>query len=108
MPSSWETFVDNLIAGGKQFAKEELKNLISFAKGDANEFIKSQGEKLERYLNELATAQITKDKFKGLVQDLKDLTEEKALELEVAAKASTQRLAEGITRLIIEGLLKLI
>lgn len=106
MPSQWETFVDTLIAGGKQIAKEELNTLISLAKGDANEFIRNQGEKLERYLTQLAAGEITKEEFELLVKDLKDLTEMKALELQVAAKASAQRLVAGITKLIIEGLLK--
>ncbi|MBI3989503.1 MAG: hypothetical protein HY347_07785 [candidate division NC10 bacterium] len=108
MPSQWETFVDTLIAGGKQIAKDELKILISLSKEDANDFIRSQGEKLERYLDLLAAGQITKEEFELLVKDLKDLTEMRALELQVAAKASAQRLVAGVTKLIIEGLLKLV
>ena len=105
MPSPWETFVDNLVSGGKQIAKDELKNLLTFAKEDANDFIRSQGTKLERYLNELALGQITPEQFEILVKDLKSLTEMRALEMQVAAKASAQRLIVGITSLIIEGLL---
>jgi hypothetical protein len=105
---SWEAFVDSLIAGGKQIAKQELKSLLVLAKGEANDFVRGQGEKLERYLNQLAAGQITKDEFAILVKDLRNLTEMRALELEVAAKASAQRLVAGITKLVIEGLLKLI
>ena len=47
MPSPWETFVDSLIAGGKQIAKDEKKKLVSGAKYDANEFVRTQGQKLE-------------------------------------------------------------
>lgn len=108
MPSQWETFIDNLIAGGKQIAKDELKSLLLTTKADANVFIKSQGEKLERYLNQLAAGQITKEEFEQSVKDLKQLTELEALRLQVAAKASAQRLVAGISKLIIEGLLKLI
>jgi hypothetical protein len=70
--------------------------------------VKEQGGKLERYLNQLAAGQITKEEFELLVKDLKDLTEMRALELQVAAKASAQRLVAGTTKLIIEGLAKLI
>lgn len=56
----------------------------------------------------MATGQMTKEQFGALVNDLKGLTEMKALELQVAAKASAQRLVAGITKLIIDGLIKLI
>lgn len=108
VPSQWEAFIDDLIASGKQIAKDELKNLISGAKGDANDFVRSQGEKLERYLNQLATGQITTEEFEQLVKDLKQLTELESLKLQVAAKASAQRLVAGISKLVIEGLIKLI
>ncbi len=108
MSSPWETFVDSLIAGGKQIAKNEMKSLVSVAKGDANKFIRSQGQKLERYLNLLGAGQISKEEFELLVKDLKTLTEMQALELDVAAKASAQRLAAGITDLMINGLMKVV
>lgn len=108
MSSPWETFVDSLIAGGKQIAKDEMKSLVSVAKGDANKFIRSQGQKLERYLNLLGAGQISNEEFELLVKDLKTLTEMRALELDVAAKASAQRLAAGITDLVINGLMKVV
>ncbi|MBI4241207.1 MAG: hypothetical protein HY613_05770 [Candidatus Rokubacteria bacterium] len=108
MPSPWEAFVDNLIAGGKQIAKNELRTLIRSAKEDASDFVRDQGLKLERYLNQLATGQITRDEFEHSVKDLRQLTELEALRLKVAARASAQRLVVGTTKLIIEGLLKLI
>ncbi len=104
MPSPWEAFVDNLVSGGKKIAKDELKHLLTFAKEDANDFIRGQGTKLERYLNELALGQITPEQFETLVKDLKSLTEMRALEMQVAAKASAQRLIVGITTLVIQGL----
>lgn len=106
MPAAWEAFADNLIAGGKQIAKDELKALIGFAKDDGNEFVQSQGQKLERYLNQLAGGEISKQEFELLVQDLKALTEMRALEMQVAAKASAQRLVAGVTKLVINGLMK--
>lgn len=89
-------------------AKDELKNLVKNAKADSEDFIKRQGAKLERYLNQLAAGQITKDQFEGYVRDIRDLTEMQALKMSVAGKASAQRLANGISNLIIDGLLALI
>lgn len=108
MPSNWETFIDNLKDGAGVLAKDELKNLVNTAKTDSDAFIKSQGQQLELYLSQLAAGQITKDQFEEYILDMKDLTEMEALKMSVAAKASAQRLVDGITNLVINGLLTLI
>ncbi len=108
MSSPWETFVDSLIAGGKQIAKNNMKSLVSVAKHDANEFVRKQGQKLERYLNLLGAGQISREEFELLVKDLQTLTEMRALELEVSAKAGAQRLVAGINDLVINGLMKVV
>lgn len=94
--------------GRQADCKDDLKRLVSGAKHDANEFVRKQGQKLERYLDLLGAGQISKEEFELWVKDLKTLTELRALELEVAAKASTQRLVAGITDLVINGLMKVV
>jgi hypothetical protein len=63
---------------------------------------------LDRYLNQLALSQMTKEQFEGYMRDIQDLTEMQALKMSVAAKARAQRLVQGVTDLIINGLLALI
>ena len=108
MPEKWETFVDNLKDTNGVLAKSELKALVSLAKSDSDEFIKKQGVKLERYLNQLALGQITPEQFKGYIEDLHKLTEMQALKMQVAAKASAQRLCKGIEDMILNGLMRLL
>lgn len=108
MAANWEVFIDNLKDDSGKLAKDELKKLIMLAKSDSQAFIKKQGEKLERYLNQLASGEITKEQFKGYVEDIRDLTEMEKLKMSVAAKASAQRLADGIASLVIDGLLALV
>lgn len=108
MSPKWQDFIDNLKDDAGKLAKDELKDLIMTAKDNSEGFIKRQGEKLELYLNQLATEQITKEQFEGYVRDIKDLTEMQALKMSVSAKASAQRLVNGIINLIIDGLLSLI
>jgi len=108
MGSIWEDFIDNLKDDAGKLAKNELKDLVKTAKGDSEEFIKEQGYKLELYLSQLAAGQVTKEQFEGYVLDIKDLTEMKALQLSVAAKARAQRIVNGIPNLIIDGLISLI
>lgn len=108
MASNWEVFIDNLKDDTGKLAKDELKALVKTTKNDSEAFIKKQGEKLERYLDQLATGAITKEQFKEYVEDIKNLTEMEKLKMSVAAKASAQRLADGIASLIIDGLLSLV
>lgn len=108
MASNWEVFIDNLNDDAGKLAKDELKGLVKAAKNDSEAFIKRQGEKLERYLDQLAAGAITKDQFKEYVEDIRDLTVMEKLKMSVAAKASAQRLADGITSLVIDGLLSLV
>ena len=108
MGSKWEDFIDNLKDDAGTLAKGELKDLINGAKDDAEEFLKEQGKKMEGYLTQLAGGEIKKDQFESYMIDIKDLTEMKALQMEVAAKARAQKIVNGITSLIIDGLLKLI
>lgn len=108
MPSKWENYIDGLKDDAGALAKEELKNLVNAATSDSDQFIREQGRKMEKYLTQLAAGEITKDQFKGNIEDIRDLTEMKKLELSVAAKASAQRVITGISNLIIDGLLKLL
>ncbi len=101
-------FIGNLKDGAGELIKDEIKGLVNTAKDDAESFIKEQGEKLERYLDQLTNGLITKKQFEGYVFDMKSLTEMESLKMKVAAKARAQNLAEGIKKLIIDGLLTLI
>lgn len=108
MPQTWEGFVDNLkdTAGG--LAKTELKNFVAQTKADSDQFIKKQGVKLERYLNQLALGEITPEQFKGYIEDIRDLTRAQSLKMQVAARASAQRVCKGIEDLILNGLMRLL
>ncbi|MEK7273676.1 MAG: hypothetical protein AAB296_08835 [Candidatus Desantisbacteria bacterium] len=104
----WEDFIDNLKDDAGILAKDELKTLIKTVRNDSEDFIKKQGEKMERYLDQLAEGEITRAQFEGYVMDIKDLTEMQALKMSVAAKVRAQNLAQGMSDLVIKGLLTLI
>lgn len=108
MPGNWEDFINGLKDEAGALAKNELVDLIKGAKSDSEDFIKRQGVKIERYIGQLADGEIDSKEFEGYMLDIRDLTEIHALKLSVAAKARAQRLAKGITDLVIDGLMKLI
>ena len=108
MDRSWEDFINGLKDNSGKLAKDELKSLITWAASEDVDFIREQGEDLERYLTQLANGQITKQQFDGYVRDMRRLARMEALQGSVAAKAAAQRLADGIQSLIIDGLIALV
>ena len=108
MSADWEKFVNNLKDEAGSLIKAELVGLISTTKTDAEDFVRKQAEKTERYLNQLALGEITKDDFVLNMKNIQRLNQMQALKLSVAGKASAQKLTDGIQSLILDKLIKLV
>lgn len=106
--SRFTKFIDGLADAAGKLAKGELKALIARAKKDESDFVRLQAENLERWTVMLADGDLTPEGYKLLVRKMEVLTQLEVIKLKVAAKASAQRLAEGIEELVIKGLFKLI
>ena len=102
MSSIWERFIDSIRDDAGQLAKEELKLLIRDAVSDSDRFLQEQGRKMERYLTQLASDEITKEQFEGYMEDLRILTQMQARKMKVApGTTSPQSLTR--TRLLVHG-----
>jgi len=106
--SKFTEYIDGVTDEGGKLAKEELKKLIGLAKKEESDFVRLQAENLERWTVMLAENEITPEGYKKLVKKMEVLTQLDVIKLKVSAKASAQRLADGITKLVINGLFKLI
>jgi len=106
--SKFADYIDGLKDKAGTLAKEELKVLISSAKNDQSEFVRLQAENIEHWTEQLAAGEITPAGYKKLVSKMDVLTKLDEIRLEVAAKASAQRLADGLQKYIIDGLYKLL
>jgi hypothetical protein len=106
--SIWENFIDNIADPAGKLAKTELKGLIRDYRKDASGFLRRQGRKMQRYITQLARGEITPAEFRQYMEDIRDLTEMEKVRMSVAGKARAQRLVEGITELVINGLVKAI
>ncbi len=106
--SKFTDFIDGLQDKAGTLAKEELKALVNTAKNDKSEFVRQQAENIERWTEQLAAGEITPMGYKRLVSKMDVLTKLEEIKLEVAAKASAQRLADGIQKHILDGLCKLL
>ncbi len=106
--SKFTDFIDGLADEAGELAKKELKELVSGAKKDTSDFVRLQAENLERFVVLLADGDLKPEGFKKLVKKMEVLTQLEVIKLSVRAKASAQRLAEGIQDLVINSLFKLI
>ncbi|MBI2632921.1 MAG: hypothetical protein HYW78_00835 [Parcubacteria group bacterium] len=105
---TWQQFIDSLKGGAGTLIRGELEQLVGFARNDADDFIRSQGNYLEYLLQLLAAGYITKEQFAGYVEDMRALVEMEKLKLAVAAQASAQRIINGLVDLVIGRLLSLL
>jgi hypothetical protein len=106
--SKFTDYIDGFKDETSTLAKDELKELIRSAKKDKSEFVRLQAVNIEHWTTMLAAGQLTPAGFKRLVTKMDVLTDLETIELDVAAKASAQRLADGIQKHIIDGLCKLL
>jgi hypothetical protein len=106
--SKFSDFIDGIVDKGETLAKGELKKLVSDAKKDQSDFVRLQAENLERWTVMLADGDLTPKGYKKLVQKMEVLTQLDVIRLNVAARASAQRLADGIRDLVVDSLFALI
>lgn len=106
--SKFTDFIDTIKDQAEILAKDELKNLVTTAKKDTSDFVRLQAENLERWMVMLAEKDLTPDGFKKLVKKMEVLSQLENIRLETAAKVSAQRLAQGISDLVVNQLFKLI
>ena len=106
--SKFTDYIDGLADTTSMLAKDELKELIISAKKDESEFVRLQAKNIERWTVMLAAGELTPAGYKKLVSKMDVLAKLETIKLEVAAKASAQRLADGIQKYIIDGLCKLL
>jgi hypothetical protein len=106
--SKFNDFIDSIVDEAGILTKDELKDLISTAKKDQSDFVRLQAENFERWTVMLSEDDLTAKGYKLLVKKMEVLTQLEVIKLNVKAKASAQRLADGLEKLVIDGLFSLI
>ena len=106
--SKFTDYIDGFADTTSTLAKDALKELILSAKNDKSEFVRLQAVNVEHWTVMLAAGELTPAGFKRLVSNMDVLTELETIKLDVEAKASAQRLADGIQKYIIDGFCKLL
>lgn len=98
----------NVIDGVKKLAVGSLKDFVTQAQSDAQDFIESSKNDFELWTTQLSRGEINKPQFENLVQGQADLAEMHALTQAGIAQADIQRLRDGVINLLIEAAFKAI
>ena len=100
--------IDELVADGMQFSKDQLIELIQNGKTDTSELISEMGDMTEKYLRQRIMGEITNSELKELMEDVLDLNEMQYNKLSVEAKVRADNIRDGLQELVVNRLLALI
>ena len=100
--------IDELVADGMQFSKDQLIELIQNGKTDTSELISEMGDMTEKYLRQRMLGEITNSELKELMEDVLDLNEMQYNKLSVEAKVRADKIRDGLQELVVNKLLALI
>lgn len=103
-----ESNLKTILGDAVGFAKDDFKKLLADAQKDSSQFIKNQAKSLEKYIEELAAGDISKEEFEDLVKGLTALDTMEYHRLSAEVKSRAQELANQMTEMVIDGLLKMI
>jgi hypothetical protein len=108
MDAKIDEFFNSIKDGSFALIRGELVTFVDGLKNRTDDFSKQQHVKIEKYLLQLATQQITKQQFQDAMLDIKTLAEMELRLENVQRKAAAQRITDGLTKLVINGLIKAI
>ncbi len=102
MANKFDDFINAVLEGAKQLAKENLNGFQDQAKKDAQAFTTKVEVDLRRWTKLLAEKKLTKQDFSDLVQAKKALAEIHALTQAGIALAKLERFRTGLINLVID------
>ncbi len=101
-------FLESLQDEAGILAREELVALVRQAAASRFRFLREQAGDLRRWTQMLAENRLTPEGYKELVRGMAVLRYLDELRLETETRAAADRFAEGIRRLVIGGLFRLL
>lgn len=108
MDEDLEKFLDGIKSQSFDLIRGELKTFLTKSKAQGDEFSRRQHLKINRYMIQMALGQITPTQLNDFMLGIKDEAEMEMRLGKVQAKASAQRIHDGVTNLVINGLIKAI
>jgi len=102
MAGTFDNFINAVVEGAKDLAKEIFDGFANQAQEDAKAFLKKTEADLERWTQLLADKKLTEQDFGDLVQAKKALAEIHALTQAGIALTKLERFRRGLIDLVIE------
>jgi hypothetical protein len=99
--SAFDEYLDDVLNGIKDLAKNTLGGFENQAKEDAKDFIKKTEEDLQRWFNLLASRGITEQDFSDLVQAKRALADMRRVSVAGAGLARLERFRSGLIDLLV-------
>jgi hypothetical protein len=99
--SKFDDFLDLVMSGVADLARDTLGDVPEAATGDASDFLDFARSQLEEMTADLEAGELTPDEFVELAQNLKDLAKLVALSRLGIVKTSLERFRAGLIDLVV-------
>jgi Fe2+ transport system protein B len=100
----WVQLFERLRGESEDLLRDELIVWLSTVKDETDEFVRRQAEVTEQCLVRFAAGLITRQQAESCIKEVRNRTAQQELMVSAAAKASAQRLVDGIDDLILHKL----
>jgi len=99
--------VDSLKGDAVKLIKDQLKDLLTSAKSDADSIIKETGQKITDWLALRAQGKLSDDELEALIYSRDQLLRQYKNTLEIQARARVEKIAVGLINLVLDKILGL-
>ena len=106
--SQFSDFTKAVESGAKTLARSTLKEFLTQAQSDVNDFLANERANLQKWTKQLANGELTRTEFKSLVRGERDLAQLLALTNAGVATAKLQRFRDGLIDLVISSAFKIL
>lgn len=101
-----KAILKKLAEEAEDFATEDLDQLLSDAKEDSSDFLRSVAEHTQTILASRAAGEISTDEMEELMDDIVDLGSMQVDMLEVEVKVRADKLINGLRELVLNSLIE--
>jgi hypothetical protein len=97
--------ISSLKGDAIKLVKDELKELLTTAKKDANAVVKETGDKIADWLVMRAQGKLSEDELEALLYSRDQLLRQYKNTLEIQARARVEKIAVGLVNLVLDKVL---
>jgi hypothetical protein len=104
--SKFDEFINAVLSGTEDLAKDTLRDLVKDSLDDAKDFLDTTKDDLALWTEQLAKGELSKDEFEFLVLGKKDLAQLLALKRAGLTEAKIESFQNAVINLVISSAFK--